>query len=294
MADPQAFVVSREEAGQRLDRVLRRRYPQWGRQAVGRLISGRGVRVNERVVWLCSWKLKAGDNVSIPQPPTAKAPPIARFDPAWVLYESPELLVVNKPAGLLSEGTRWGQGRNLLDLASDRFGPLHLFHRLDRDTSGLVLLTRGGEINQQLDAAFKAGAVIKEYVALVAAPWTLATEAEVRTYLARHPRRRDMMTVVERGGKRAHTRYQVIGQRKRRVCLRLWPITGRTHQLRVHMAHLGTPVLGDRLYGVEGNTTERLMLHAWRITLPPLGEEPERRFQAPLPPDWSAWGQDLE
>jgi len=294
MPEPQAFVVSPKEAGQRLDRVLRRRYPQWGRQAVGRLISGRGVRVNERVVWLCSWKLQAGDSIRILQLPTAKAPPVAQLDPIWVIYESPELLVVNKPAGLLSEGTRWGQGSNLLDLAAGCYGPLHLFHRLDRDTSGLVMLTRGGEINRQLDAAFKAGLVVREYVALVSAPWTLELEGEVRTYLARHPQRRDKMTVVERGGKRAHTRYQVIGQRGRRVCLRLWPVTGRTHQLRVHLAHLGKPFLGDRMYGVVGDTTERLMLHAWRIKLPPLGEEPERCFAASLPPEWSPWCEALE
>jgi len=294
MVDPQAFVVAPEEAGQRLDRVLRRRYPQWGRQAVGRLISGRGVRVNERIVWLCSWQLRAGDRVIIPQPPVAKTAPIAQFDPAWVIAETPELLVIDKPAGLLSEGTRWGQGNNLLDLAVARYGPLHLFHRLDRDTSGLVLLTRGGAINRQLDAAFKAGAVEKEYVALVTAPWTGSQEGEVRSYVARHPQRRDLMTVVARGGKRAHTRYQVVGQRGGQVCLRLWPITGRTHQLRLHLAHLGSPVLGDRLYGAEGDSSPRLMLHAWRITLPPLREAPERRSEAPLPSEWSAWRQALE
>ena len=136
--------------------------------------------------------------------------------------------------------------------------------------------------------------IIKEYVALVAAANDLPAQGEVRALLAQHPRRRDMMAVVERGGKWAHTRYQVVARDGVQACLRLWPITGRTHQLRVHLAHLGAPILGDRLYGAGSDIGERLLLHAWRITIPAADDQLAQRFVAPLPPEWAPWRAALE
>ena len=162
----------------------------------------------------------------------------------------------------MSEPTRWTDAPSLLSLATQRFGPLTLFHRLDRDTSGLVVLTRTPEMNRLLDAAFKAGTVVKEYLAVVALPNRLAEQGVIAVPLGPHPKRHDMMTVVERGGQRAVTRYEVIAEAGGRQWVRLWPETGRTHQLRVHLAHLGAPILGDRLYNPHFQATQRLMLHA--------------------------------
>ncbi|MCL4862696.1 MAG: RluA family pseudouridine synthase [Caldilineaceae bacterium] len=277
------FTVAGLDRPTRLDRLLRTQFPQWGRQAVQRLIAGRKVTVNRRAVWLASWEVHNGDQVAVADAPAPKPAAPARFDERWLIAETPELVAVNKPAGLLAEPTRWGQGANLLDLATARFGRLILFHRLDRDTSGVVLLTRPGPINQWLDQAFKQHMVVKEYLAVVQAPNSLAPAGVIDLRLAPDPRRRDRMVVVARGGQRAVTRYAIEEQRDGRQLVRLWPKTGRTHQLRVHLAHLGAPILGDRLYGPQPATGARLMLHAYRITLPAMTGEDERTFVAPLP-----------
>src|SRR5688500_8234238 len=132
----------------RLDRVLRDQFPLWGRQAVQRLITAGKVHLNGRVVWLASWEVHNGDRLQIADVPAPKTPPPDTFDDAWIIAEEEDLVAINKPAGLLSEPKRFSQTPNLLELASARFGELVLFHRLDRDTSGVVLLTQPGEINK--------------------------------------------------------------------------------------------------------------------------------------------------
>jgi RluA family pseudouridine synthase len=270
----------------RLDRVLRAAYPRAGRQAVQRLIGAGQVTINGRTVRLSSWLVHNGDRVELLVEPAAKPEQPARFDDAWIIARDDDLIAVNKPAGLLSETARDPNAAALLDLAADRFGPLTLFHRLDRDTSGVVLLTRGGPVNRYLDAAFKAGAVQKEYLAVVANPNQLAGQGVVTARLGPRPDRRDMVMVVEQGGQRAITRYEVIAEAEDRQWVRLWPETGRTHQLRVHLASLDAPILGDRLYNPAWQQHTRLMLHALRITLPMAAGWPERAFTAPLPADF--------
>ena len=267
----------------RLDRVLRDQFPLWGRQAVQRLITAGKVQLNGRVVWLASWEVQNGDRLQIAEPPAPKTAPPATFDDAWVIAEEEELIAINKPAGLLCEPKRFSQTSNLLDLASARFGQIVLLHRLDRDTSGIVLLTRPGEINKYLDTAFKSHTILKEYLAVVATPNRLAPQGVIDVRLGPDPERRDRMTVVQRGGQRAITRYFIESEANGRQRVRLWPQTGRTHQLRVHLAHLGAPILGDRLYGPRPSEDQRLLLHAERLELPATEEYPARSFAAPLP-----------
>ena len=267
----------------RLDRAIRNQFPAWGRRAVQSMVNGGQVRVNDRVVWLCSWKVDNGDRLAIMASPPPKPEAPTTFDDAWLIAEEADLIAVNKPAGLLSEKPRRREATNLLDLAQERFGLLHLFHRLDRDTSGVVLLTRSGQINRYLDEAFKANTVKKEYIALVSANNDLPSEGIIEARIGPHPKRRDMMVIVRRGGKRAVTRYRLaetVGDMQRVI---LWPQTGRTHQLRLHLAHLGAPILGDRLYNPTHKNTSRLMLHARTISLPEDGSFRQRSFTAILP-----------
>lgn len=274
----------------RLDRCLRARFPDWGRQAVQRAIGAGHVQVNGRKVWLASWRVESGDRITVTEPPEDKPAPSTAFDPAWLIADDGDILAVNKPAGLLAEPTRWGAGVNLRDLAAAHFGePLILFHRLDRDTSGVMLLTRPGPINAALDQAFKKHTMQKEYVAVVAGRGSLAGEGEITLRLAPDPARRDRMVIVERGGQHARTHYRIEEEGAGGVCVRLWPQTGRTHQLRVHLAACGAPILGDRLYG-DSSSAPRLMLHALRITLPAMGNAPERVFTAELPAGWESIG----
>ena len=265
----------------RLDRVLRDRFPLWGRQAVQKLITAGKVNLNGRVVRLASWEVENGDHLEIADPPADKTPPPAAFDDAWIIAEEADLIAVNKPAGLLSERTRFAQAANLLDLSRERFGEVVLFHRLDRDTSGVVLLTRPGPINQYLDAAFKSRTIRKEYLAVVATPNRLEPSGTIDVRLGADPQRRDRMTVVERGGQRAITRYAIERAASGKQLVRLWPETGRTHQLRLHLAHLGAPILGDRLYSARPPEGQRLLLHAERIELPAVEGFAARAFDAP-------------
>ncbi|CAN5467938.1 hypothetical protein BH10CHL1_BH10CHL1_30050 [soil metagenome] len=277
------FVLHQLEKPTRLDRLLRDRFPFAGRQTVQQLIAARKVKVNGQIVWLASWQVKQGDRVEIAEAPPEKIAPPAHFEESWIIAEEAALIAINKPAGLLSEPSRATATSNLLDLARARFGPVILFHRLDRDTSGVVLLTRPGPINQYLDAAFKSHTIRKEYRAVVSAPNQLMHSGVIEARLDTHPQRRDMMTVVPRGGQHAVTRYEIADEKAGQQLVRLWPETGRTHQLRVHLAHMGAPILGDRLYGPRPRADQRLMLHACRIELPAAEGYPALAYDAPLP-----------
>lgn len=281
------LTVADSESGSRLDRCLRARFPQWGRQTVQRTIGAGGVRVNGKVVWLASWQVRSGDRIEVSEPPEGKPAAPSRFDPAWLIADDGAILTVNKPAGLLSEPTRWGAGVNLRDLATAFTGePLILFHRLDRDTSGVILLTRPGPVNAWLDAQFKLHTLQKEYVALLSGAGALEAEGTIDLRLAPDPHRRERMIVVARGGQRALTRYRLEAREGTQVLVRLWPETGRTHQLRVHLAACGAPILGDRIYG-DAASAPRLMLHALRLTLPPSEDSAGRTYVAPLPREFT-------
>lgn len=281
-SSPVGVTLSGLRGPTRLDKALRACFPDWGRRAVQRIITARQVQVNGRTVWLASWKVNNGDRLEVVNAPTAKPTPPERFDPAWLLAEEGDLLVVNKPAGLLSESPPRRQAVNLLDLAQARFGPLTLVHRLDRDTSGVMLLSRPGPINAYLDGVFKERTVKKEYVAVVAVPNRLADMGTIDAYIGSHPQRREMVAVVKRGGKPAITDYAVAETSGERQLVTLWPRTGRTHQLRVHLAHLDAPILGDRLYG-QADSAPRLLLHAHHLHLPAAEAYPARSFTAPMP-----------
>lgn len=270
----------------RLDRVLRQNYPSWGRQAVQRAIIAGKVQVNGRNVWLASWQVHNGDSITISDPPGDKPSAPLDFEATWLIADDGEIIAVNKPAGLLSEPAKAPNAVNLRDLARAYFATtLTLFHRLDRDTSGVMLLTRPGPINKLLSAAFQSGAVRKEYLAQVAAPNRLADAGVIDVRLAPDLQRHDRMVVVSHGGQHAITRYQVEARLADRFLVRLWPQTGRTHQLRVHLAHLGAPILGDRLYG-DAASAPRLMLHAQSINVK-LTDNEVRSFRAPAPAEFA-------
>lgn len=289
-----AFTAQNLPAPTRIDKVIRAQYPQWGRSAVQSVITAKKVSVNGRKVWLCSWKINNGDRIEVPNPPAEKEAPVQRFDDEWIVAVQGNLIVFNKPSGLLAEPTRSIKSTSLLSLAKERFGPVTLRHRLDRDTSGVILATRQGPeskvLNRYLDEAFKSGRIKKSYIAFIDAGQNLERAGEIRTRLDTDPRRRDRMVVVEKGGKHAITRYQIEEAHNGRQQVRLWPQTGRTHQLRVHLQHLGAPILGDRLYGNkrvdERHGVERLMLHAEEIALPQADGYEAQAFVAPLPKEF--------
>ena len=287
----QLLTIEAEHDGQRIDNFLKTQLKGVPKSLIYRILRKGEVRVNKKRI-KPEYKLCAGDEVRVPpvrvaeknELPSANLGSIQRLE-SQILFEDDAMIVLNKPSGMAvhgGSGLSFGVIEGLRALRPEaRF--LELVHRLDRDTSGVVLLTRPGPINQYRDQAFKQHTVQKEYLAVVATPNRLTPTGIINLRLDQHPKRRDRMTVVTRGGQHAITRYAVVDEMTGKQLVRLWPETGRTHQLRVHLAALQAPILGDRLYGPAAEGQERLLLHAYQISLPATDGYPARQFRSPLP-----------
>lgn len=280
----QKFTVKNLDVPTRLDRVIRSEFPEFGRKKVQSLINAKKAKVNNKLVWLCSWQVKNGDKVTLECAKPEEKKKTSEFNNDWIVRRDSDVIALNKPAGVLSHKTRAGGNDDILSLATEKFGPVFLFHRLDRDTSGIMIFTQNGPINRYLDTAFKEGTIEKEYIALIQSPNDLQNVGTISTRMSNIPNRRDIMRVSPHG-KAAETHYEIIGEDEGKMLVKLWPKTGRTHQLRVHMQYMKGSILGDRLYGFR-KSAKRLMLHAHRITLPEADGYPERSYQAKLPEDF--------
>ncbi|MBN2647114.1 MAG: RluA family pseudouridine synthase [Thiotrichales bacterium] len=196
-------------------------------------------------------------------------PSLKRFDydPSWILYQDQELLVVNKPSGLLSVP---GRGPNnahcLLELLQAEFQNALIVHRLDMDTSGLMVLARDANAHRHLSRQFENRQTRKQYLALCSGR-ICQDQGEVCLPMRCDWPQRPRQIVDCLHGKFAHTQWQTLQQFSEHFSVLLTPITGRSHQLRVHMQMLGHPILGDNLYAdsyaLKG--ASRLMLHAYRL-----------------------------
>ena len=271
--------------GKRIDKAIQSLQPTWSRSAIKAMLNARQIQVNNKKVWVASWEVKAGDIITILNPPQEKeADPFPKFNPAWVIQETEEYIAVNKPHGLLSHQT-WDKQRNgLLELARQHYSPdVALFHRLDKDTSGVILLTRSHSFNQYLDHVFKEHLTQKEYLAVVPKPNDLKHAGDIKTNIIPMPNQYNKMMAVKTGGKFAHTRYVIEQETDTKQLVRLFLLTGRTHQLRVHMRHMHAPIYGDPIYGENQFRAPRLMLHAQRLILPATEERPKIIIETPNP-----------
>jgi RluA family pseudouridine synthase len=211
-----------------------------------------------------------------------------------LLHEDAELVAVAKPAWLPMQGTRASQRVSLEAALRARLGDpeLRAVHRLDRQTSGVALFARGAQAARALGRLFAERRVAKRYLALVAPP--PAEEAfEVEGAIARvaHPARPRFGLAPEGRGRASHSRFRVLAAAGGRALVLAEPITGRSHQLRVHLAARGSPLVGDDLYGPPfapgaASAAERVQLHAFRLALPPRGGRLALVLEAPLPADF--------
>ena len=301
--------VADDEGEQRLDRWLKRRFPDLPHGQVQKLLRTGQIRVDGRRAE-ASQRLLAGQSVRLPPQLTAAAPapprgprPVSADEAAdlrsRVLFQDDWAIAIDKPAGLAVQGGS-GQSRPLDHLLGALTRPgqeaPRLVHRLDRDTSGVLLLGATQRAARALTAAFKERSARKLYIAIVAGRLD-TPHGRIDLPLAKGRageswgEGRELMT-VDRDGEEAVTLYataQVAGNGKASL-LALSPLTGRTHQLRVHLAHLGHPILGDGKYGgrhahppVQG-LPGQLLLHARELAVPHPEDGTTLRVEAPLPP----------
>lgn len=270
---------------QRLDQYVTERLPMLSRAFAARLIEDGKVMVNGTVTLKPGYKLRPNDHVGIDYDPLDQ-PAIPEIT-IPILYEDDDCVVINKPLGILTHSkgaynpeatvATWLRSR-LEGLAGERAG---IVHRLDRATSGVMICAKNAAALSWLQKQFSQRRVKKTYLAVISGQLPHA-EAVIDMPIERNPKHPQTFRVGT-NGKAAVTAYTVLASTPTASLVELRPTTGRTHQLRVHLSHLGHPIIGDTLYG--GKTGERLYLHAIRleITLP---SRQRQSFEAAEPKDF--------
>ena len=292
-----AFTVSIEQHGERLDRALVHAASEFSRNYLQQLIEDGCVEVNGRAVFKMSLRVKAGDSVKLELRPT---PQSQAFKPEAmslnVVFEDSHLMVIDKPAGLVVHPAPGNWSGTLLNglLAYDPAFALvpraGIVHRLDKDTSGLMVVARTRAAMDALVQAIAARKVSRQYLTLAHAPWTGSRSVSVEAPIGRDPRNRLRMAVVDLAvhpGKTAKTDFVLLGNAGVGCFVRCILHTGRTHQIRVHMASIGHPLIADTVYGgVSVPLMGRQALHAYRLAFEhPITGAP-LAFESSLPADF--------
>jgi 23S rRNA pseudouridine1911/1915/1917 synthase len=309
---PLDLVAKRKVEGMRLDQYLVSLFPDYSRSVVQRVIDAGSVTVNGQPV-KSSYKVRYGDQIRIVLPAPAVDMALAEDIPLETLFEDEYLAVVNKPADMVVHPARGHWSGTLVNALRFRFGQLStltgeyrpgIVHRLDRDTSGVIMVAKDEITHRDLSLLFERRKMFKEYVAITAGMLDRDSDY-IEGRIGRHPgdRVKMMVTDDEDDGKEASSFYEVIERFQGYSFCRVHPRTGRTHQIRVHLASVGCPVLADKIYSgrdrlllsdlaadITPEADEVLMprqaLHAARLRFqhPRTGQIVE--VEAPLPPEF--------
>lgn len=301
MAEARGFIVSPEQSGERLDVFLARQMPDWSRSQVQRLIRSGLVTVGARRARKAGEEVKGGEFIRV-RAERVEVRAVAEPLPLAIVFEDEDLLVVDKPAGMVVHVGAGVKSGTLVNALLHHVGSLSaaggqlrpgIVHRLDKMTSGLVVVAKNDFIHRALAAQFKAREVHKTYTLLVHG--RLATDrGEIHQSVGRDPVRRTRMKVGGLGARDALTRYQVTSRLPHFTLLEAQPHTGRTHQIRVHFASLGHPVVGDSTYGApaklrvggrEAKTLGRTFLHASKLAFRHPRSGRLMKLEASLPPE---------
>jgi len=294
MPDAVSVFWWKEGDEKRLDKFLAANLPDFSRSRIQGLIHDGFVFVNGQPAKKNGQAVEQGWEVRVQSPPVHPSQILPEAIPLDIVYENDELVVINKPAGMVVHPA-FGHTHGTLVHAVLAHAPdlegingeqrPGVVHRLDKDTSGLILMAKNERTHRFLQDQFRMRQVKKVYLALVdGKPPT--TSGRIETAIAREALHRQKMGVVaDDKGRAAVTEYHTIEQFPRHTLLEVHPFTGRTHQIRVHLAFIGCPVAGDRIYGFKKVTLglERQFLHAFRLTVTLPGEDQSRTFEVPLP-----------
>lgn len=298
--DASEITVEARAHGWRVDHYLTRLYPNYSRALLQRAIEQHGVLVNGLPV-KSSRRLRVNDRISIRLPELPDESVRPENIPLEILYEDDYFAVINKPANMVVHPGRGNYQGTLaaalqfhFDQLSDTAGKLRpgIVHRLDRDTTGVVIIAKDNQVHHLLSRQFERREVQKEYRALVWRKVELDSDV-IETHMRVNPKRREKMMVCPPGNnaREATTSYEVLERFDGFTYVRLLPKTGRTHQLRVHMNHLGHPIVADRLYG--GRDALHLSELISRETLPAKRKKKHRapQFAEPIADSESSTGE---
>ena len=295
---------------ERLDMLVLSRHPDFSRSRIEGLIKAGFVTVNGATAEKAGMKVSEDDDIVVEIPPPVPAVPEPEDIPLDVVFEDDDLVVVNKRPGMVvhpAPGHYSGTLVNALLFHCPGLAGIGgvarpgIVHRLDQDTSGLIVVAKTQNAMAGLARAFASHAdVEKTYVAVCHGRPRLDA-GRIENLMARHAVHRKKMAIVEEGGKRAVTNWQVLGPAAGAIGERAASVvrcvieTGRTHQIRVHMASLGCPVIGDAAYGSKAQdkfmnpVPQRQMLHAWRLKLWHPVKGGQMSFEAPVPDDMAVY-----
>ena len=291
---PIELIVSEDDAKLRLDQLLARRLPQYSRSRLQQLIRSGFVRLNDAST-RPRQIVRAGDKIDVREPPVEQIEIQPQRIPLDILFEDDDLIVINKPAGLTVHPGAGQREQTLVNALLSHCTTLSgiggkerpgIVHRLDRETSGCLVVAKNDLAHRELSRQFADRNVEKIYLALVVGkPRKPASVIEER--IGRHPVHRQRMSVTTKRGRTAKTEYRVLRSTGDASLIECRLHSGRTHQVRVHFHHLGHAVLGDKVYAPRvAKNFPRQMLHAWKLGFrhPRTGEW--KQFQAPVPDDF--------
>ncbi|MGI9087370.1 MAG: RluA family pseudouridine synthase [Chthoniobacterales bacterium] len=290
--------VTRERAGLRLDRFLALERPEFSRSRLQILIDGGFVRLNQDAQPRSRELVRIGDRVRLEIPALEKIEAAPESIPLQILCEDEDLLVLNKAAGMVvhpGAGNRDGTMVNALLHYCPTLSGIGgkerpgIVHRLDKETSGCLVVAKNDEAHRALARQFAARTMKKIYLALVAGRLKNKS-GRIDAPIGRHPVHRQRMAVSRSSrGRSAVTEYEVLRSGAEISLVQCTLHSGRTHQIRVHLHHLGHPVIGDKLYAPRlAKIAPRQMLHAWRLGFTHPRSNEWREFEAPWPPDFQA------
>jgi 23S rRNA pseudouridine1911/1915/1917 synthase len=289
------LTIERNQAGQRLDRSLALALPAFSRVRLQTLIRDGFVTVNGKPARPRD-PVRNGDVIEVREPEVEKLEAQPETIPLEILFEDDDLLVLNKPAGLVMHPGAGHQQHTLVNAllahcknlsgigGKERPG---IVHRLDKETSGALVIAKNDTTHRDLSKQFAARTMGKIYLALVAG-LPRKRSGVIDKAIERHPVHRQRMSIARRQGRSAKTEYRVLRSTGEVSLVECTLHTGRTHQIRVHLHYLGHPVLGDKLYaGKRAGNYSRQLLHAWKLSFrhPRTGEA--LSFTAPIPPDFA-------
>lgn len=288
------FEAQEEDKGKRLDAFVSEMAEDATRSYIQKLIKDGFVNISGKKITKSGLKLKGNETVEVIFPEEKDLELVPQDIPIEIIYEDEAIAVINKgpdmvvhPAHGNYSGTLVNALLYRLDKLSDLNGDIRpgIVHRLDKDTSGIIVVAKTNEAHEKLAEMFKEKNLEKTYICIAKGIFK-DKEERLETFIGRDPKERKRMAVVEENGKKAISNYKVLDEGKNHSLVQVKIETGRTHQIRVHMKYLNHPILGDTTYGNSTDGVKRQMLHAYRLKFIHPVTDKEMVVIAPVPDDF--------